>query len=199
MKNDLKKVNSKNELQKVILKNLKNEFKKINLLEIENANLKLQLEAMQNGYEFKPTPTTKVESMRQLMISKKCKRKDVLRHLMCDLRGVSYEEFDNNYSKYSSQSSTNFTRWFSLGNLTKDKNGFYVVTPRGKKAKSLYSVSKDFKIERLEARVKRLHSWNGELIIERNTALNRLKNFVESINGLKQVIGHTSEELNRIN
>tara|TARA_R110000772_G_scaffold6250_5_gene21943 strand:- start:2836 stop:3255 length:420 start_codon:yes stop_codon:yes gene_type:complete len=57
-------------------------------------------------------------------------RKEIIRFLMVDIRGVDGDYFDNNYSEFSGQSATNFTQWRYNGHVQSNK-GKYSLTPEG--------------------------------------------------------------------
>ena len=61
-------------------------------------------------------------------------RKEIIRFLMVNLRGVDGDYFDNNYNDYKGQSATNFTQWLRNGHVT-STNGIYSLTPEGAESK----------------------------------------------------------------
>jgi ribosomal protein S16 len=74
----------------------------------------------------------KVNSIREFIRERgSVSKKEIIRFLMVDLRGVDGKHFDANYPSYSGQSATNFVRWKRNGHLVSIK-GMYSLTESGK-------------------------------------------------------------------
>ena len=110
-------------------------------------------------------------------------KKEIIRFLMVNLRGVNGDYFDNNYSEFSGQSATNFTQWKRNGHVESNK-GEYSLTPEGAISKlGMYQTLPSVELVRVKNRlanqkdrIDNINEWeNRALRAEAELALLRRK------------------------
>lgn len=95
----------------------------------------------------------KIDRIKDFIIKNNPTRKQIVTFIVVDINKLcTLEEYS--HKRWGSYYATNFTKWKHNGQTHVDNKGKYSITPEGLKSKkSLYSLTDNIKIKRLENQV----------------------------------------------
>jgi hypothetical protein len=138
--------------------------------------------------------TTKVEKIREFIRKNTPTRKALVEFIICELGGVSKETYE--YKNHHGHYSTNITSWRYLGTIEYKDRKIH-LTPLGKRAKSLYTLSPKDEIKQLKKRLEDSRRLTSSRYYKIYNLERELREAKETISEHEQTISNLRHQLQK--